>query len=247
MKDEASLWPAAEPRALPGDSLHVWRVGLDVKPPILERLAATLSEAEMARGAAFRQARDQRRFVAGRGALRMLLAHYLDVRPQALRFVRGAHGKPALAGEAARGLHFNVAHAHEMALIAVRAGVEVGVDVEYGRPLREADAIAARFFSPGEAAELAALPAEAQLAGFYACWTRKEAYIKLTGKGLAEPLDGFQVSLDPIVARVIWVRDGDAGAVSLHALTLPAPYTGAVATWGAMPRVVCVRWGDEEW
>lgn len=239
-------WPAAEPRALPSDALHIWCVGLDVSPSTPDRLAATLSEEELARGAAFRQARDQRRFVVGRGALRTLLARYLAVRPQELRFVRGAHGKPALAGEPARGLHFNVSHAHEMALIAVRTGVEVGVDVEYGRELREADAIAARFFSPGEAAELAALPAEARRAGFYAGWTRKEAYIKLLGKGLAQPLDAFQVSLHPVEARVIWVQDGDAGAVSLHTLNLPAPYAGAVATWGAMPRVVCVRWeGDK--
>lgn len=245
--DEAFRWPAADPRALPGDALHIWHVSLDVQPSTHALLAATLNEAELGRAVAFRQVRDQRRFVAGRGALRTVLARYLAVSPDEVHFVTGAHGKPALAAANPRRLYFNVSHAHEVALIAVRAAVEVGIDVEYGRALREADAIAARFFSPGEAAELATLPPEARMAGFYACWTRKEAYIKLSGMGLAQPLDKFQVSLDPAVARVLWVQGGDPSAISLHALTLPAPYYGAVATWGVMPQVVCVKWDVEGW
>jgi phosphopantetheinyl transferase len=47
------------------------------------------------------------------------------------------------------------------------------------------------------------------LAAFFNCWTRKEAFVKALGGGLSVPLDRFQVSVrsdEP--ARVLWV-DGD--------------------------------------
>lgn len=240
---EKCTWPAADPLALPAGSLHVWCTNLDLPPSVIDRLATTLSEHELARVAAFRQARERRRFVAARGALRTLLARYLSTSPKALHFETGAHGKPSLSENPLR-LCFNVSHTHELALFAVRAGVEVGIDAEYGHTLREADAIAARFFSPGERADLAAIPHEQRTAAFFACWTRKEAYIKLLGKGLAQALDEFQVTVDPAVARVIWVKDIEeaSGAVSLQSLNLPSPYFGAVATYGPIPALCCSRW-----
>ena len=65
-----------------------------------------------------------------------------------------------------------------MALIAVARGRAVGVDVEQVRAMPDADSIAARFFSAGEQAALAAVPAAEKLAAFFNIWTRKEAFIK---------------------------------------------------------------------
>jgi phosphopantetheinyl transferase len=65
--------------------------------------------------------------------LRALLARYLDRDPRALDFVIGPHGKPALLAEEgtpAMDLRFNLSHSGRLALFAVTAGREVGVDIE---------------------------------------------------------------------------------------------------------------------
>jgi len=74
---------------------------------------------------------------------------------------------------------------------------EVGVDVELLRPDAADRGVPERFFSPGEVAELRALPESDQAQAFLACWTRKEAFLKARGDGLTLPLDSFDVTLRP--------------------------------------------------
>jgi 4'-phosphopantetheinyl transferase len=80
---------------------------------------------------------------------------------------------------------------------ALSWGCEVGIDVEAIRPLADADAVAAHFFSRPEHAAYRALDPRDRPLGFFQCWTRKEAFIKALGEGLAHPLDSFDVSLAP--------------------------------------------------
>src|SRR5260370_32898477 len=72
---------------------------------------------------------------------------------------------------------------------------DIGIDVEQVRRDFDWEAIARRFFSAHEQSQLAALPADERVEGFFRCWTRKEAYIKATGDGLSLPLSQFDVSL----------------------------------------------------
>jgi 4'-phosphopantetheinyl transferase len=160
--------------------------------------AALLSTAERQRASRLAFDRDRRRFIVARALLRRVLGARLGVRPESVELVYGARGKPALAPRfAASNLCFNVSHCDDVAVSAVSRGREIGIDVEAVRALPDADAIAARFFSPRETAAYQALDPRDRPLGFVNCWTRKEAFIKALGDGLHYPLERFDVSLAP--------------------------------------------------
>jgi 4'-phosphopantetheinyl transferase len=107
------------------------------------------------------------------------------------------------------------------------------VDVEAVRELCDADAIAARFFSPRERQCYLALDPRDRPLAFFRCWTRKEAFIKAVGDGLHFPLDAFDVSLAPgEPAGILRVGDVAGGACgwTLHDVDpgLESRFAGAV-------------------
>jgi len=181
---------------LSGPVVHVWRVSLEV-PVAVRRLCATwLGDDEQARVASFQVERLRRQFIVRRGLRRALLADYLGVRPQDLRFAYGSKDKPRLTGEPAGApLQFNCSHSAEMALIAVTRGREIGIDLERMRDGVRCEEIAARYFAPAEAAALASEPRRTRRALFFQYWTGKEAWIKAEGGGLSIPLQEFEVQL----------------------------------------------------
>ncbi len=224
------------------DAVHVWHAGLSLPPDQLERLRQALSADERERAARFVFAKDRDRFVAARGILRDILGNYLGQPGGALRFEYGPYGKPALAGEP-RGLRFNVSHSGDLALVAVTRGQEIGIDVEAVRPERADEQLARRFFSPREVAALLALPEAERGAAFFACWTRKEAYIKARGDGLSIPLDAFDVSLAPGEACALLRASGDDPARwALRALDTGPGYAAALAVEGHGWRLSTRRW-----
>jgi 4'-phosphopantetheinyl transferase len=248
-----SARPGAFP-ALGRGEVHVWRTALDLDPPRVAALAESLSPDERDRAARFHFERDRVRFTVARGVLRALLGRYLHLPAPALAFDYGAHGKPALAAAAvARAawespgaeVRFNVSHSAGVALCAVTRGRDVGVDVEGLRADFATDEIAERFFSPAERAALRALPAEARCAAFFACWTRKEAYIKARGLGLSLALDAFDVSLAPGAPAALLATRDEAGARDrwlLRALDPGPDLAGAVVAEGHDWTLHCWTW-----
>lgn len=237
-----SHWPPLH------DSVHVWRAALDVPAELRERYSAQLADDERLRAARFHSERERDRYIVGRGVLRTLLGRYLAVAGNLVQFSYGPYGKPfVVMPDAAVDLRFNMAHSGGLVLCAVGVGRELGVDIETFRPLDDAALIAAHHFSPHEQAELASLPADRWLIGFYNCWTRKEAYAKARGMGLALPLDQFDVTLAPDApARLLADRSApeEAKRWALYTL-LPGPgYIGALAVEGADRRLIGWNWLD---
>jgi 4'-phosphopantetheinyl transferase len=208
---------------------------LDLSAGAVERLATVLSEDELTRASRFITALDRARFVAARAGLRQVLADMTNASPKDVRLIYSAKGRPALAGQEGV-FDFSLSHSEGLAAVAIARGVRVGLDIEAIRPVKEN--IAARYFSQREVRELARLPAAEQLAGFYRCWTRKEAVLKALGDGLSRPLDSFDVSVardSPILERLEGDRDAEHHWMLFH--LEPAPgFVGAIACHsGSLP------------
>jgi len=224
---EAQRWSEPpEALSLATGEVHVWRLALDQPDNVLAEFRSTLEPHELERASRFHFEKHGRHFVVGRGGLRYVLAHYLDVKPEEFRFSYGAYGKPALVGE---GLRFNVSHSHGMALFAVSADREIGVDVECIRADFATEEIAQRFFSRVEVAALNRLEKQEQIAAFFRCWTRKEAYIKAIGRGMSEPLDAFDVTLAPDETAALLRAEGqDVSHWTMFDIDVGDNYAGAL-------------------
>lgn len=224
------------PRILDPDAVHVWEVDLVECRDDLVRLRSVMSQAERDRAARFVNARLQDDYTVSHGATRLVLGGYVGVEPQELEFVTGEHGKPSIHPRHGSEIDFNLSHSGTKCLIAVTRKRELGVDVERIRPLDDWREIAKRFFSKRETDQLLALPEALRHDGFFATWSRKEAYIKAIGLGLALELGSFAVDADPRhEARLLWIRDAEAepGCWSMRTLTVDSGYHAALAVRGA--------------
>jgi 4'-phosphopantetheinyl transferase len=238
----------SEPHRLgetPG-TVTVWRIPLAQPADVVAACRSVLTADERQKADRYRCEAPCRRFTLTRAVLRQQVATLLDQDPRAVTLAYGPHGKPYLPD--APWLHVNVSHSHDEALCAITTQGPVGVDIEYMRPLKHASAIARTKFAPEEFAIWEALPPELQAGAFFACWSRKEAFIKATGEGLSRPLDDFIVTLRPgEPGRLIAIRSQPTAVADWTLLELPAPagYAAALMVQGPMPSLVCDEWVPE--
>jgi 4'-phosphopantetheinyl transferase len=230
--------------------VHLWRASLHAPGGALAESLALLSGDERTRAARFRSELHRRRYIVGRAVQRRLLARYLAIPPELVVYRLGPHGKPALdAAVHPGGIRFNVSNSEDDLLLALALGAEVGVDLEALRPVTERDAIAARFFSAPEQEVYRSLPEAQRDAAFYACWTRKEAWIKALGDGLTLPLDRFDVTLRPGEPARLLATRGDPGAAArwtLREVDVGAGWLAALAVEGPVEGVRLYEWPGEE-
>lgn len=225
--------PCAGP-SLHSDTVHIWRIRIGDHACGEMRFAQLLDARERARAARFYSPPDRTRYVVSHGALRVLLAQYCEMSPEQLHFNVGGYGKPYLGGAHSQ-ISFNLSHSGDIALVAIARERAVGVDVERRAPDLECLELAEQFFSTAERAELRSLPREDLLAGFFTAWTRKEAYLKATGVGIAFGLDHFDVSLAPTVPPMLRAdrRCHQAmGQWAIHDATPCEGYSGAIVAAG---------------
>jgi 4'-phosphopantetheinyl transferase len=154
--------------------------------------------------------------------LRVILGHYLQLQPQKITFVYSSRGKPSLAPE--YDLIFNLSHSQDLVLYGFSRRLNLGVDLEYIRPVQELLDLSDRFFAPEEAAFLRTLPPAAQTTMFFQIWTAKEAYLKALGEGIGGGLERVELLLSlgeaPKFRNLPW---------SLVYLDLAADYMAAIA------------------
>lgn len=209
-------------------------IPLDLPDDAEAGLTLVLSEAERQRAARFRRPRDRRRYIVAHARLRQLLAERLGIRAGQVALGSGAWGKPELQGrQAASGWHFNLSYSDGpgggLALCALSRRGPIGVDVEWVRPLADADILARQFFSPREYGLYRRLPPGDRLLGFFHGWTRKEAFVKALGTGLSHNLADFDMSLAPGTPARILQSGGVGGERCGWHLESIGPVGGRVA------------------
>jgi 4'-phosphopantetheinyl transferase len=226
--DPVTIWLLpSETLTLAHGEIHIWRVLLDHPPVLLGLLSTYLSAEEAARAERFVFTHDKNHFIVRRGMLRVIVGRYLGMPPRSLLIEKGPYEKPCVSAISGKPpLHFNLSHSHGLALYAFALHGRVGIDLEMLRPEFATREVAEQFFSPTEQGELFCLPPESRIQGFFNCWTRKEAYVKATGKGLTVPLDSFDVSLTPGCPPTLRVADSDLWSVFSFC---PAPGYAAAA------------------
>ncbi|HKP50189.1 MAG TPA: 4'-phosphopantetheinyl transferase superfamily protein, partial [Gemmatimonadales bacterium] len=187
-----------------------------------------------------------RRFTAGRGLLRQILASYLDLTPNRVRFGYTGNGKPHLLAHTE--LRFNVSHSAETLVVAVACRRQLGVDVEV-LPLDVAEAgVADLVFCDSERAALEETDATGYSRMFARLWTRKEAYIKADGRGMTLQLSHIDVGTLPEGILLFqpalkqWTPSTDW---TLHTLGSSRRYVCSLAIEGADCSVVSAEWPAE--
>jgi 4'-phosphopantetheinyl transferase len=204
--------PVTRRNRLPYDGssvIEICWVDLDAEAPDV------LDAGERARAERFADERDGRRWAAARAALRTLVGERVGLAPRSVVFQHGPHGKPA-----APGVRFNLAHAGGVALIALDAERELGVDLER---LDRRSAAVERALTP---AERAALGAGDRHLALLRTWCRKEALAKAAGTGLGWEPERFDTSRP--------------GPYRLADLDAPAGFVAALAVAGEHPCTIRV-------
>lgn len=115
--------------------------------------------------------------------LRLMLADTINSRPELLRIVKGEFGKPYLADYPE--LAFNLSHTANKFVIVTGFHHELGADIEYCKPRITLPALVEKCFAEEEQDYWQQLPDQEKTEIFYRFWTRKEAYVKAIGSGIA--------------------------------------------------------------
>lgn len=235
-------YTSSDQLALLSNDIHIWRVSLKQPELYIQQLTKTLSRDEIMRADRFHFKRDRRRFTVGRGILRAILGLYTETDPAKLLFRYGSYGKPYLGDRFCEdNIQFSLSHSDELALYAFALDSEVGIDLEHIRDMVDFEQIAAAFFSSRESYMLNALPENQRKEAFFNCWTRKEAFIKAIGNGLAYALDKFVVSVNPEEPARLLSIEGDekADSWSLTTLTPEPGYAASLAVKGHNWSLIC--------
>lgn len=178
---------------------HVWKLRPNnaFGEGMLSRYFSWLSADERACEERFQTEALRRSYVAARILCRAVLSRYVRIDPRNWRFDIGLNGKPKIVEPAKfRSLQFNISHTEGLIVCGVSRAGDIGVDVEKISRTIDIPQVARYFLSSREQLRLAALRPHARTRRFFELWVLKEAYLKGTGRGLAEAAERLTIELD---------------------------------------------------
>lgn len=169
------------------DTIDLWYGELSAGDKAHDRYWHLLDKAEQAQVKKLQHSLQQQRYIEVHGQLRLLLASYINQPAASINIQKTEHGKPYLADES--GLAFNLSHSVNKLVVAVGRNCRLGVDIEHIKHRASLSALVDKCFSEQEASYWNALPEAKKTVAFYRFWTRKEAFVKATGRGIALGLE----------------------------------------------------------
>lgn len=126
--------------------------------------------------------------------LRNSLSEWASLKPHEWRFSTLHSGKPAIVNNGLEQLQFSLSHTTDLAVCAIRWGDPLGIDVEKRRVIPDLHQLSLSVLTSVELAFIGNAYSTRECADrFLQIWTRKEAYVKALGVGLAMPFHSFSV------------------------------------------------------
>lgn len=171
------------------DSILIFGVKLQTFYTNVFYLSSLCTPKELARSRRYLSENDSMRFVISRGLLRLVLAKILHKEPEDIEIEIGENKKPQLKDKSLK-ISFNISHTSDCALIAI-SNSPIGIDVENAQNLIEFEPIMDTCFSINE--KIFVDVQADSLKAFYTLWTRKEAVLKLFGKGIDDDIKRIEV------------------------------------------------------
>ena len=149
-----------------------------------ECLLDFVSEERREKIAAFPRDGDKLRSLFTEMLIRKDISERFKAPPDCFVIKKDEHGKPFIEGSG--GFGFSVSHSG--GAVALSSGFSPsGIDIEKIRPHNPR--VSTRFFTENER-----IAAETSDEAFFEIWTKKEAYSKMTGKGIGEVFSSFDVT-----------------------------------------------------
>jgi 4'-phosphopantetheinyl transferase len=211
------------------ETIVVWITKVSASQESLPYLESCLDSKDQVRAARFRFPEDRARFLLGRTLVRKSLGLYLHQSPETIELAHTSKGRPFFPQDET--LQFSISHTRDLVAIALTAGAKVGIDLEYMRLNLDLLELARRILSVEDFQIFQNTPTCEKSAAFFRAWTRKEAYLKARGEGIAEGLQLVSVSLG--AEKISPIKDAREGCASenwrLHTLPVSANYMGHLA------------------
>lgn len=210
-------------------NIHVWKTYLEQSAINIKDSFKILNEEEKNKAQRFRLEKHQQRFIIARSSLKRILSLYLSIPPQKIDFQYNTYGKPQLLENINKiNLQFNISHSENIAIYGITCQNLIGVDIEYMRPMSEAENLAKRFFTQKEFVAMSKLSSAEKNREFFKLWTGKEAYLKAIGKGISGGLDKVEISShEP--RKFIRLPESNQTNYNLFYLTPEHNYLAAIA------------------
>ncbi|TAN66803.1 MAG: 4'-phosphopantetheinyl transferase superfamily protein [Methylobacter sp.] len=209
------------------DTIQIWHGNIDIKDAHYQYYWHILSAAEQTHAEKIKNVLLRKRYVEVHGRLRNVLAQTLNEPPEKINIKKAEHGKPYLADTP--DIVFSLSHSASAVVIAVGRNCRLGVDIEVCKFRASLAMLVDKCFSEEEIEYWNKLTDTQKTTEFYRFWTRKEAFVKATGRGIAlglnqcvinpeKPVEFLRVPVTYGQASLWHVLDMDLGQGTCSAL-----------------------------